>query len=212
MENPLNPYAAPSTTDTYLAPQPNFELTESLRQVASGLGLVRLSVIIIFLAAVVFVILAIALRQQLGGQMQMLMLGFVGVLLAAQILSLIGKFRCVTAPPESNARPLALTSLVLDLVNLVLGIVGWSLAAPANQYTGSGSELLGCISIVAFVLFVRKIGFFLGRPDIVSRRKFVGYLRSVVCPTDGDFFHSFAAWAGNDGWTGAVRWTRLLRS
>ncbi len=203
MENPLNPYAAPSTTDSYLPSQPTCVPHESLRQVATGLGLVRLSVIIMFLAFVVYFITAMFLVRGLvaqGGaaqagvargavpqQLQLVLVAFGAVVIAAKLLGLFGKYRCITVPEDSNARSLAIASFSIDLLTLAIGIVNRFLDPAIGQYAEGASGLLEIVSIVLFILFVRNVCMFIERPDLVTRAiglvVIIGVLFAIVLAT-----------------------------
>jgi hypothetical protein len=170
MQDYFNPYAAPTTLEMHPAASewlgtPN----ESLRKVASGLGLIRTAVLLLVFVVIIFFVGCIFLGLNGGGRdtMQMLLVVFAVMVIVAQILNLVGSIFCLSTPQETGARGWIVASVVTEVLSMVIS-VGALLGVRGDGASGV-QQLLGIIACVTFILFLRKLGLFIGRPDLAQR-------------------------------------------
>ena len=89
-------------------------------------------------------------------------------------MKLIGSLRCLATPAETGARGLIVVSVVTEVLSVLLFLglemgLAWQLAQPLASTAAIRfvQPLLGITALVTFILFLRKLALFLGRPDLV---------------------------------------------
>ena len=167
MQDSFNPYAAPTSLEMHPAATewlgtPN----ESLRKVASGLGLIRNGLVLLILAVLLYFagMAVIALGGVGRNALPMLTDIFEGMVFIGQIMNLLGSIRCLSTPPETQAKGWIVASVVTEVLSMILGLD--RLTGKSSEAAQSAQQLLGIIAFVTFILFLRKLGLFIGRTDL----------------------------------------------
>ena len=170
MQDSFNPYAAPTTLEMHPAASewlgtPN----ESLRKVASGLGLIRTGLLLLITVMILFFVGGFFLAFNGGGRdlLPMLLVVFVVAVIVAQILNLVGSIFCLSTPPETGARGWIVASVVAEVLSMIISVA--TLLGVRTEAGPGVQQLLGIIAGVTFLLFLRKLGLFIGRPDLAQR-------------------------------------------
>lgn len=177
MHDPSNPYASPmSSSMDPAAAQWLGDRSPSLMRVATGLGLVYASVLIIMLAIVGGGIAGgiigagagdankvdLAIAQHRSLFMGILVLGIIG-----RLIYLLGSAFCVATPAEARAKEFISVSVATMIIAIVIQI------AIVMQIVPDKLQPVQLILMVAswltFMYFLRRIAEFVGRPDFVSR-------------------------------------------
>ncbi len=164
---PVNPYAAPQVID---APGAAWAMTPSpgLQQVATGLGLVYYGIVAVLLGVIVGAIGPMFVGRGMPNANAMLVvLLFAGLLaLAGYVLMFIGPIFCLAVPAESGSKPLIVSSVVLMIISFVGAIANlFTTASPALSLL---VNIVGMVSLILFLLFIKKLAQFIGRPDIAQ--------------------------------------------
>jgi len=170
MQDSFNPYAAPTTLEMHPAASewlgtPN----ESLRKVASGLGLIRNGLILLILGVLLYVVgMAFVVFGGAGRDaLQLLTVLFEGMVFVGQIMNLLGSIRCLSTPPETRARGWIVASVVAEVLSMILGMD--QLVGAKSEAAQSAQQLVGIVAFVTFILFLRQLGLFIGRTDLARR-------------------------------------------
>jgi hypothetical protein len=171
MQDSFNPYAAPTTLEMHPAASewlgtPN----ESLRKVASGLGLIRTGLLLLITAVVLCFVAGLFAGfagRGAAGMAQMMLIALIVAIIVAQILNLVGSIFCLSTPSETGARGWIVASVVTEVLSMIISLVG--LVGIATQELSGVQQLLGVVACVTFILFLRKLGIFIGRTDLAQR-------------------------------------------
>jgi hypothetical protein len=182
MYEPTNPYASPAATgiDPVAAKWLGSD-SASLRRVAVGLGMIYTGIVLAFLAIMLMVGVyllraadVIELATRAAG-----LLALIGLL-----LDLIGGLFCLATPPETRALGLIFASVAAMffwtflVIAQVLHLVGYldrlPSAAPIVQ------QVIGGISVLTFILFLRRLARFISRADLARRAIGVFIYASVL--------------------------------
>jgi len=141
----------------------------SLRKVASGLGLIRIGLILTIFSVLVsfFGILMIGLVGAGAKALGTTALLFIGMVLVAQILNLIGSILCLSTPAATQARGWIVASLVAEVLSMIISLT--TLTGQQFEESQRVQQLLGIVAYVTFILFLRRLGVFIGRTDLVRR-------------------------------------------
>jgi hypothetical protein len=193
MQEPINPYAAPSTTEMHSkAVEWLGTPSTSLRKVASGLGLIRIGLILTIFSVLVsvFGILMIGLGGAGANALGTTALLFIGMVLVAQVLNLVGTILCLSAPAETQARGWIFASLVAELLNMIPALAARLGLYSDSEVAQSAELLLGIVAYVTFILFLRKLGQFIGRTDLAQRAVYLLLLGAVLVGLDMVFLAS----------------------
>jgi hypothetical protein len=170
MQDLFNPYAAPTALEMHPKAQQWLDTpNESLRKVASGLGLIRTGVILLILTVVLFIVgIEVIHGNGLGPDAaQTLFLCFRVMLIVTAVLNLVGSIFCLSTPPESGARGWIFASVAAEVLSMVITV-----AELLGLYVENAllfQQLLGIIAFVTLIRFLRKVGLFIQRPDLARR-------------------------------------------
>jgi hypothetical protein len=148
----------------------------TLRNVAKGISLVYYGIVLALLAIIVLA-MTMVLAAALDGTAIMVIGGItaVGLAVLANILNLIGPMICLDAPPEIRSKGLIAGSVVFQLLNLALRIfiqIAIRLKEiPREKVLAAqfGSNVVGAIAFILFVLFIKRLAQFIGRSDLSKR-------------------------------------------
>ena len=171
--DPTNPYASPQV-EMILPPGVRWAQADSpsLRQTGVGLTLVYYGIVTVLLSIVVIAVggfVAAASRSQmaLGA---VFILGGLGVIVGS-ILNFVGPLVCLVVPAESGAKGLIVGSVIFQLANVIHSVV--VLVAPRliPETTSKVLNLLGLVAAVLFVLFMKQLSEYIGRPDLAARAR-----------------------------------------
>jgi hypothetical protein len=184
----LNPYAAPQV-ETMIAPGEEWlrSASGSLRQTALGLSLIYWGIILILLGVIGMIpisYLAAWAQGPPGGNLEIAfsLMALPGAcILIGALLNFIGPIVCLAVPTETGAKGLIVSSVVFQLFNVANSIANFFL--PSDFLPPGVSEclvLLGIVSFALFVLFLNKIGKFIGRLDLVLRANNVLYVMILL--------------------------------
>lgn len=170
MQDPFNPYAAPTTLEMHPKAQQWLDTpNESLRKVANGLGLIRTGAIVLILAMLLLFGGLVLININRGGveDVKMLTLVFQVMAILGAILNLVGSIFCLSTPPESGARSWIFASVAAEVLSMV--ITAATLLGVGMDNPLLIQQLLGIIAFVTLILFLRKVGLFIQRPDLARR-------------------------------------------
>lgn len=170
----FNPYAAPSLARTYVEEESRQfgAPIDSLRGVAAGMTLMRYSLLAWAAAMGLLILLNVCLSAgpTAMGWTHAINAVYRGASLGALVLALAGRLRCLSTPPESDARGWIIASLAFFSLRVVVvtpSLVGIRISAAVQ--TWQLTELLAWMASVAFCLYLRKIALFVARADHARR-------------------------------------------
>jgi hypothetical protein len=141
---------------------------QRFQHVSSGLGLIYTSLVLLFLAILGGTILSAAL----GGN-PMVLLGMMGVIILAQVMSIVGQFRCLDVPEKVKATGAIYTAVALAVTSIVLSIATAIPALGAPAWANQVAQLLSTVGSFCFLIFLIRLADFLGDPKQISRARFV---------------------------------------
>ena len=170
MQDPINPYAAPAAVEMHpKAAEWLGTPSPSLGRVANGLGLIRSGGILAIAAVALLVGGNIAGQQRLitFDVFKMLLIVFFGMVIIGGILNLVGKVLCLSTPQETGAQGWIYTSVGTEVISL--GIQLTSLFVPLPPTAVQLQGLLNIVAAVTFILFLRRLGLFIGRTELAQR-------------------------------------------
>jgi len=166
-----NPYASPETLETSA---PGVEWMQSgspeLAKTARGLSIVYFGIVLVLLS-----VISIVLMSLFPPLLFLSSFGFaVGIL-----MTIIGPILCLSVPEATGAKGLITGSVLLQFVNLLLGMVsifGFGLPPAARAI----SSMFWVGAGVLFVLFMRRLASFIGRTDLASKARNVLIFAAVI--------------------------------
>ena len=123
---------------------------------------------LLFLAILGGAILSAALRGN-----EMVLLGMIGVSILAQLMSIVGQFRCLDVPEKVKATGPIYTAVALAVTSIVLSIATAIPALGAPAWANQFAQLLSTIGSFCFLVFLIRLADFLGDPKQISRARFV---------------------------------------
>jgi hypothetical protein len=172
MNDPMNPYAAPQVEVT-LAPGAQWMRSGSvsLRQTYWGLSLIYYGIILILLA-IISMFPVMSLLGPRGGNLELLGILMIGInltFLAGAILIFIGQLVCLAVPAETGAKGFIVAAVGFQVINIGASIVQTVMPGVFSPLGALGVGLLGLLGYVFFILFLRKLGEYIGRLDFVQR-------------------------------------------
>lgn len=169
-EPPINPYASPVATGGYEQVRQFFGSDAALRKVASGLNLVYWSIGVSILAAIGSGILG-AILGPARVQAPTILGTLVVIGLTTTVMGIVGKVMCLAVPPQTGAQGLIISAVVLEIFGNLGGLVARFSKLPPEVATPffGGVSLLGIIGAVLFVLFMRKLALYIGRPELARK-------------------------------------------
>lgn len=171
MHDPTNPYASPITTDIHPAAAEWLSSgAASLSRVAAGLGVIYAGLLSMLFAVMVLVAEQLARIPELY-EPAFYAAGF--LFLVGMVLDFIGTIFCLATPAETKARGLIYASAFTMLIWLLLMTVQVYRAikgmGPLPQATVVAEQVLGAVTVLTFILYLRRLAKFIGRRDLASR-------------------------------------------
>jgi hypothetical protein len=146
--------------------------SRSLTTVANGLGTIYVGLTLVMLSAVggsilLRVIGATADISLIRIIARMILVGIV----VGVILNAVGTLTCLATPPETGAQGMIYASAAAMGINLLLTFVQFAIAMPGE--VAFVQWALGIVSGLTFLIFLREMGLFIGRPDLARRARWV---------------------------------------
>ncbi len=167
-----NPFASPQSYSPPIVTEGPFatEFPAEMRRVRIGLSLVYYGICGILLTAITMPFV-VGFAVQGGGQdAGFLTLIMGGLMIAFGLMMFGGQVMCISVPEESGAKGLVLASVVLQAFSLLMSLALAMVAVGAAGSVASGiGNLLGVVSMVCFVLFLRQTAIYIHRTDIAGR-------------------------------------------
>jgi hypothetical protein len=171
MVDSQNPYAAPQT-DT--APPPGTEwmqgVSPSLTKTGWGLSLVYYGIVLVLLCAMVAGVSAAISGGKPGMAAVVSSVAFLGILLGFLLL-FVGPLMCLAVPAESGAKGFVIGSVLLQVPSLLSAIFYQILPRVSPVAVSAVVQILGMISFVLFVLFLKRLAQYIGRADLCRRAR-----------------------------------------
>lgn len=190
-----NPYLPPqaSLTAADKVPMASVSLPREMLVVASGMRLILWAIVVMFFAWVAWYVvnrMSNNAIQQMGQNPDLeqivslalrplYVLG--GLTLLSHILNLLGLFKCTQIPEVSGAKGLALIAFLSTAVALACSLGNYFLQYQALKtlelpgsivmYLGAISGILGIVSLLSFLLFLKKTSLYLGDALAIERSK-----------------------------------------
>ncbi|MEM6330158.1 MAG: hypothetical protein AAF790_07910 [Planctomycetota bacterium] len=197
MANDTNPFASPLSTSEPPVDRGGATGIDpyDLRPVSIGLRLIYIAICGFVLAGLGGGILVGALGAGgvgVGVPELGLIFGLVFglLLLAMAALQFVGLVFCVNAPPAAKASPVAIATLAFVLAGFGVSVVGSLVfdTASAEQAVEAFGSLLGFAAPVCFLVYMRRIANYIGRPDVAARstRVFIAGGVAVLLVVAGD--------------------------
>ena len=147
----------------------------SMQHVATGLGLLYASIVLVLLAVIAIIVWAITAGAMAGPVKQPQPAGLpipmqitYWVLLGTYFLSAMGTLLCLATPAETGATSFIQGSVVFMLINIAITLSRWLFGFHSSLF-GLISPAVYIVSAFLFVLFLRKLARFLGRYDLAAR-------------------------------------------
>jgi len=186
MSNQLNPFASPQS-----APEPGYanwatSHPAALGRVKMGLTLVYGSICALILVSLAMPFAFMTLRIGRGGESIALLLGAAFLLLT--LVMFAGMILCVAVPPESGAKTFAIAAVVFQAIayttSALVGIPAVAGFQLLPLSLGGILVMIGnlttAISLVCFVLFMRRLALFIVRYDVAGRATRVLVVGGIV--------------------------------
>jgi hypothetical protein len=182
MNDPINPYAAPQV-DVIYAPGAEWirSASPSLRKTVLGLNLIYWGIMISVLTVIASIPISLATGIKLTpGWTLMNLKGGEGIggflliiccilLFLARILSFIGPIVCLTVPAETGAKTWIMLSVLFELGSVASSVAYWVAPGSIPHSLSMILSLCGYVSLVFFILFMKKLSSFIDRYDLVHR-------------------------------------------
>jgi hypothetical protein len=150
-----------------------------LSGVRTGVTLILYQIILIILAILLAVFGAVAAGRDarlLGVIMVIAGLMMIG----GGICGLIGKFMCMSAPAETEGKELIIASVVCDMIGLLIAVALILNLVPPSVPLNGASNLINLTAQVLFLLFLKKIAFYINRSDLSDKSQSVLNLMVAV--------------------------------
>lgn len=193
MNQPLNPYAAPQSDLSGSPFSDSVKLTlPGLRTTGIGLSLIYYGIVLVLLAMVTIFLGTIFLSFNAARPgtpapfSSFIVLSMIAgiVIIIGGLLIFVGEIVCLFVPAETGAKGLIITATVLQIAGFFQYLM------PLMQRLLPGVQipfllqlifsLSGSLSIIFFVLFLRKVSEFLGRRDFMNRARNILILGAVL--------------------------------
>lgn len=184
MDEPVNPYAS-SQADITQVPFAEGALNDlpGLRTTGIGLTLVYYGMIVTLLAVMGMFVSVFLFFGRPSGGMAFTLIAIVA-LLVGYLMNFAGQIVCVAVPSQTGAKTYAILAMVLQLAGIAQSFL------PLIQRFVPSMELfhpvtillnsLGSVSLMFFVLFMRKLSISLGRRDLANRARNVLVLGAIA--------------------------------
>ncbi|HEX4000895.1 MAG TPA: hypothetical protein VHX65_20285 [Pirellulales bacterium] len=169
MDEPVNPYAAPaSLAPAVVVPAWHAAPDESLRQLATGLGVVRIATFVMLVETVALFALGwFPVLGRMGRDTSHLVHVCIPyILLVAQGLGLIGVLHCLSAPAATRPRGWVGATALAAMLNIILSVGALvHVGATGAWYT---RDLFGIFGPMTFLMFLLALARFLGRKHLAQ--------------------------------------------
>jgi hypothetical protein len=185
MDEPVNPYASPEA-DITPVPLSEAMLTDlpGLRTTGIGLSLVYYGIIILLLTLIGTVPAGflVASIPAIG----FLVLAAGVVVLAASLMMFVGQVLCLAVPSQTGANVYIIVAVVMQIASFVQSFLPViQQFAPRVRFSQPITLLLnslGVISLIFFVLFMRRLSLFLGRNNLARRARNLLIFSAILVP------------------------------
>jgi len=142
-----------------------------LRQVATGLGILYATIVIGLLLGIGIAIALVILKPQnppnvAAAERSTLGIAMMIVSLAVYGLNMVGTLLCLATPRESGGKNLIQCSVVFMLLSASISLAGF-LMGPLSSTISAISMPAWTLSILLFVIYLRKLALFLNAPKLV---------------------------------------------
>jgi len=101
-------------------------------------------------------------------------------MLVGYLLVLIGPLFCLAVPAESGSKGFIIGSVVCTLASLAPLATTW-LGIRFTPFDSSASSVISTLGAILFMLFLRKLSLYIGRPDLARRAMAVLISAIVIC-------------------------------
>ena len=199
MDDSTNPFESPQTTSSMAAADEQLlvELSPALRRTGNGLALYYWAIIVMILCGVLFGFGTVsaaaggsqAVQKSMQNSSGLLFVALWGIT-AGGIMALLGRLLCLFVPAESGARPLIAVSVAIEVFGTICAVADRVAPGQIPQRLTSVLGLVNIVGTLLFILFMRKLAEFVGRPDLARRAMNVVILSLVLC---GVFILAFVA-------------------
>ncbi len=198
MQDQFNPYAAPATVAMHPRAAEWLQSPQdpSLQRVATGLGLIYLSILIILLTAILTVVLSVIFVQGAGQRMvqgggagvvvaEARTFGMIGLMagiafIIGYLLSIIGTFMCLATPEESGAKGWITASATLMVMSIVMQIALFVIRdTDTIRVVRSVQPLVGLVGGICFLVFLKRLAQFIGSERLTRRAQRILTLLAV---------------------------------
>jgi hypothetical protein len=145
--------------------------SRSLTAVANGLGTIYVGLTLVMLSAVggsILMWVVGAARADISLIRILALLVPVGIIVGA-VLNVVGTLMCLATPPETGAQGMIYASAAAMGINLLLTFVQFAVALPGE--VALVQWILGIVSGITFLVFLRQMGLFIGRRDLADRAR-----------------------------------------
>lgn len=179
-------------------------MSEPLRKVSTGFKLVYYGLVLVVLAVIIGIVgMAVLVGAAVGGAAGgggggggggaggAVAGGAVGLLLVVggmaiigSIVGLVGRFHCLAIPDDAgSAKPMIVTSVVLEVISLLSSIVntadnagGNFIPAQVKMVTGAMGTIFSIVAAILFLLFIRSAAEYIRRPKLGDKAMSVLWL------------------------------------
>jgi hypothetical protein len=155
-------------------------MTGAFQKISSGFRLVYIGLLLVVLAVVGGMLLVMFLAGGGPGnaaaradEIQMVVLGMVGLIVTGNVVGLIGRFQCLAVPQEiGEAKQLIAVSVALEATSMVTSLV--NAADEFNGFLPEGVKLVAAyapslmsvLGAILFLLYTRAVADFIRRRDL----------------------------------------------
>ena len=139
-----------------------------VHHVSTGLRLVYTGLVLLFVTIFVGTILNVALGLNL-----MVIYAIVGLSILAQLMSIVGQFRCLDVPEKVKATGPIYTAVALAVTSIALSIAAAIPAIGAPAWARQVGQILSTAGSICFLVFLGRLAEFLGDPRQIARARFV---------------------------------------
>ena len=173
--DPANPYASPQV-EMILPHGVQWVQADSpsLRQTGVGLSLIYYGIVTVLLSVIVMV-MGVCAAAVAGGRFGRLALGVTALaglgVIVGSILNFVGPLVCLAVPAESGAKGLIVGSVILQLGSVTHTVLLVVAPGVISGPMSTAMNLLGIVAALLFVLFMKQVSAYIGRPDLAARAR-----------------------------------------
>lgn len=191
MDSTINPYAAPAEVGGDDWDRSRTKNLEPLRNCGAGLYFVAVALYLFVTSVIANTLVSTILTRFAGPSTVALPMNAIAVLtLASYVCLFVGMLFCAAVPPESNARQLAKITCLALLMNIAVFFLSYGASVLSSFafswiifIVRSSSALFNLVGFITFLMFLRRINFYIERKDLASRVSNISILLaiSLVC-------------------------------